>query len=275
MSPNLKKVAVLIVTYNSQKVLPKALEALRKQTHPPHQILLVDTGSVDREYLKGHSEVVFAQKEGGFCLGNNVGYPLVDPSCAYLLLLNPDAFLFPDFIEKAVERMEQDGSIGAVTGTTYGYDLAQDTPSGFYDTTGIFQTWYGKWNDRGQGEKENRQKYRSECSVDAICGAVYFARKKALDSVLVQGQLFKPHFYMYKEDIDLSLRLSRAGWKLLFVPHLHAYHCRGWQGKRSAIPRHFRLLSAKNELHIQLLRKNPLPIFYSGVKWVVVKVFNF
>ena len=269
------KVAVLIVTYNSQKVLPSAMEALSKQTLPPYQVVIVDTGSENLDYLKPYGESILAKKGGGFCLGNNVGYEKIAPECDYVLLLNPDAFLFPDFIEHGVARMEQDSSLGALTGTTYGFSLEKMAPNGRYDTTGIQQTWYGKWYDRGQGQLVQKELFDQETDLKAICGAVFFLRKKALDQVLLpEGYIFPPHFYMYKEDIELSLRLSRAGWRLLFVPHLKAYHCRGWQGKRSAIPRLFRLFSAKNELSINVSEKKPLPIIYSVLKWGVVKFFN-
>ena len=267
----------MIVTFNSQKVLSKAMKALSKQTYPIQKIILVDTGSEDPNYLNDYKDahILFAQKNGGFCLGNNVGYHAVPPDSDYVLLLNPDAFLFEDFIEVAVKRMEQDSALGAVTGVTYGYDLVGDVPNGRYDTTGIFQTWYGKWFDRGQGELITKQQFIEEERVQAICGAVFFVRKKALDTVLLQGKnIFNPRFYMYKEDIDLSLRLSKQHWKLFFVPSLRAYHCRGWQGKRSNIPRRFREISAKNELSINFSRKNPLPILYSVLKWTVVKLLN-
>lgn len=269
MSP---KVSVIIVSYNSQKVLHKAMKALYKQTLLPHKVVIVDTGSEDREYLTPYNHVIFARKNGGFCLGNNVGYPIASKDADYVLLLNPDAFLFEDFIEKSVARMEGDASIGALTGRIYGYDIAKDVPTGRFDSTGIFQKFYGKWYDRGQGEKVTSQIYPEE-EIPAICGAVFFGRKKAFDAVLEKGNLFKPDFYMYKEDIDLSLRLQKTGWRLLFAPELQAYHCRGWQ-KRSAIPRNFRLLSAKNECSINFARKKPLPILYSVLKWTVVKLLN-
>lgn len=151
MSLERRKVAVIIVTYNSQKVLPKAMEALSKQTLPPFQIIMVDTGSENRDYLVPYGKPILTKKGGGFCLGNNLGYQKVSQECGYVLLLNPDAFLFPDFIEKAVERMDRDPSLGAVTGITYGYCLEKMVPNNRYDTTGIVQTWYGKWIDRGQG----------------------------------------------------------------------------------------------------------------------------
>lgn len=273
----LKKVVVLIVTFNSQRVLHKAIESLQRQTYPIEKLILIDTGSDDIAYLLPYKEatVIYGPKYGGFCLGNNLGFQAVPHDCDYLLLLNPDAFLFNDFIEKAVLHMEGNPKLGGVTGITYGYDLSKDAPTGYYDTTGIFPTWYGRWFDRGQGVPVSKNRYARNEYIPAICGAVFFLRKRALDEILLPGKnIFNNKFHMYKEDIDLSLRLARRGWKLLFAPDLEAYHCRGWQGKRGNIPKYYRLISAKNELVINFSRKNPLAVVYSVLKWGAVKFFN-
>ena len=57
---------------------------------------------------------------------------------------------------------------------------------------------------------------------------------------------FDPHYFMYNEDVDLNVRLRRAGWRVVFLPHVHVTHHLGasssadWQ-KRA------RMVSAYNE----------------------------
>lgn len=274
--------SIIIVTHNSQKFLPKAMEALLQQTRPADQILLVDTGSQDATYLKPYASlpsvrVHMAEKESGFCRGNNVGYQLLSPECDYVFLVNPDLFLTPHYLEKAIAWMEQPAHrpCAAITGTTLGFDIEKDEPTGYYDTTGIFSTWYGRWYDRAQRESIDLNRYQSEEEISAICGAVFFCRRHALDQVLLKnGDLLDSSFYMYKEDIDLSLRLKSQNWKLYFVPSLLAYHCRGWSLNRRHMPRKLRLCSALNELRIHF-RMRALPkIVYSSIKWTAVKLLD-
>ena len=194
----------------------------------------------------------------------------VDPKCDYLFFLNPDAFLEENFTENAIGYMESHPKYGAITGTTLGYNLDRDKPTGKYDTTGIFRTWYGKWYDRGQGDAVDTTLYQAEEEIPAICGAVFFCRMKALPS----PEVMDPSFYMYKEDIDLSLKLRKKGWKLGFVPNLICYHCRGWDQDRKKMPRKFRLCSARNELAIQLKSLSPIPSLYSALKYTAVKLFD-
>jgi GT2 family glycosyltransferase len=273
---------VIIVTYNSQLHLPKALECLADQTHPPGQIILVDTGSTDRSYLSRYEnrpeiQIVFAEKNAGYCKGNNIGMTCVAKECDYVFLLNPDAFLTKNYLEKAIAFMQDRNQqrCGAVTGVTLGYDIKADHPTGKYDTTGIFRTWYGRWFDRYQGKEYQPSLFSKSEELPAICGAVFFCRKKALDAIrLEEEQIFDSTFYMYKEDIDLSIRLRKKGWSLFFVPELVAYHCRGWNSDRSKMPRQMRVCSARNELRIQVRLLSFIGIVYSAVKYFAVKVFN-
>lgn len=272
--------SVIIVTYNCPQHISKAIEALNRQTRPADQIILVDTGSKDRSYLESYPklsnvELHFGERECGFCVGNNIGFSKVSPQCDYVFLLNPDAFLTPTYLEEAIAYMEAHPQVGAITGTTLGYQMDKDAPTGLYDSTGIFRTWYGHWYDRAQGEEYQPHQYSAIEEIPAICGAVFFCRKKALDQVLLHStQIFNESFYMYKEDIDLSLRLQRKGWKLHYVPHLVAYHCRGWNPDRSKMPKRLRLCSASNEFRIHASMLSPIGMTYSALKYLTVRCFN-
>src|SRR5262249_41711624 len=148
------------------------------------------------------------------------------------------------FLEQAIAFMEQPQSakIGALTGILLGYDIVQDKLTGKVDSTGIFRRWYGKWYDRGQGQTYDQKQYNQPEPVPAICGALMLCRHKSLkETSLGPNIVLDPNYYMYKEDIDLSLRIRKKGWFLLFHPQFLAYHCRGWKTNRSQVPRQMRL----------------------------------
>jgi GT2 family glycosyltransferase len=84
--------------------------------------------------------------------------------------------------------------------------------------------------------------------LPAACGALMFCRTQALEEVaLAKNQVFDQRFFMYKEDIDLSLRLRGRGWRVARRPDLLCHHGRGWQG-RPKMSYRSRYLSARNEL---------------------------
>ncbi len=279
--------AVIIVTYNSERDIHHAMDCLQNQSVPASQVIIVDSGSAQLEYLtryrsRPNTVVLLANRNVGFCKGNNLGVELIHEPCDYVLFLNPDAFLTPRFLEEALAFMEQSTqkNCGAMTGILLGYDREANAPNGKYDSTGVFPTWYGKWYDRDQRQPynpNNPKNYKQPEQLPAICGALMLCRKTALDQVLINGvngkEVFDSSFFMYKEDIDLSCRLRQAGWTLMLYPSLLAYHCRGWSQRRAA-PRALRLQAALNELRLHWRHRQPIKICYSLAKYLSVYILN-
>jgi GT2 family glycosyltransferase len=144
-----------------------------------------------------------------------------------------------------------------------GYDSDLDLPTGRLDSTGIFRRWYGKWYDRGQGQPDGAN-YRSAQTVPALCGAFLFCRRRALEPEL--PQLFDENFFLYKEDIDLCLRLRRRGWQCRYEPALAVFHCRGWSADRKQMSRGLRLMAARNEVRLTVKHRSPY------IAWALAKL---
>lgn len=281
MSKPMQHCSVIIKTHNSERYLAKAVASLKSQTRLPDQIIIVDSASKHPEYLKPFQQdprikVIVERADIGFCRGNNLGVDYAIKQSDFILFLNPDAFLTPTFIEQALRVMNESANqdVAILTGALLGYDIEADQPTGRYDSTGVFRKWYGQWYDRYQGLATSQIHLQSTEEVPAICGALMFCRTQALKKVLLRDrEVFDNTFYMYKEDIDLSLRLKKAGWRLLFDPRLAAYHCRGWNADRTKMPRQYRLYSAKNELRIHMRYPSPC-VVYSLAKYLSVRFLN-
>ncbi len=273
----MSKVAVVVVTHDSQQVIGKCVRALADQSAPVHQLIVVDSGSKEPAYLTSVREfpgaVLVLRDNIGFARANNLGIGRVDPGVEYLLFLNPDAFLHGKFLAGATAVMERHPEAALLTGRLSGYDLQQHRPTGRLDSTGIFRTWYGRWYDRGQGEIDGDNYQRQE-SVPAVCGALMFGRRQALEQVARPGgAVFDPDFFLYKEDIELSLRLRKAGWSLLYDPRLPAFHCRGWLDKRRRMSPALRRTAAASE--VLLYRRHPSPyMLWAICKYLAVNLFR-
>lgn len=273
-------IAVIIVSYNCPEHIKRNMDSLRSQTRKTDQIIIVDNNSKDPsslESFKDDAEIIYSNVNSGFCAANNEGLKRTSEKTKYVLFLNPDAFLTDTFIEKSLAFMEDpaNASCGAMTGILLGYDPVQEEPTGRYDSTGIFSTPYGKWFDRDQGQEINSHLYKTKEEVPAICGALMLCRKEALMNAAFKDKtVWDNSFFMYKDDIDLSLRLRKKGWKLLFVPDLIAYHCRGWAVDRSKMSKEARLGSAKNELRMHLRTRAFKFLPYSLLKYAAVKFLN-
>lgn len=253
-------VGVVIVCHDSGEVLERNLVSLERQSVGPPAIVLVDSGSKRPEELERFAtrkEVAIVRCGNiGFGAANNVGFSLLARRCPLLLFLNPDAFLERRFLERALAAMAEPAlsRTAVLCGRTFWYDDGLGRASGRLDSTGVFRNWYGRWYDRGQGERP-WGRYLQEQKLPAVCGAVMFCRSAALDEVATGGRVFDEDFFLYKEDIELSLRLRRRGWELRYRPELVAFHSRGWQRQRRQMPRPARLQAAASEL--LLYRKHP------------------
>jgi GT2 family glycosyltransferase len=237
---------------------------------------LVDSGSTQPEYVARYNRasgvtVVLEKENIGFSRANNLAFECLKDDADYVAFVNPDAFLLADFFAEAVaflERLEHT-AVGAVTGVLLGYDLGRDRPTGLCDSAGIFRSWYGRRYDRYKGQPAERVNVSGPEPVPAICGALMFCRTRALRDVLIGDlELFDSTFFMYKEDIDLSLRLRGAGWELILLPRIAGFHCRGWKG-RASMSRQARVMSARNELRLEARNRSPF-VVYALLKYFYV-----
>ncbi len=204
----------------------------------------------------------------------------------YFQLVNPDLIMEPDYLEKMVEAMEADESVGAATGKLYkilnedtrGILVSHKDSPCVIDTTGVVISKSGRARDRGQYEEDKGQ-YDGLTEVDAVSAASAMYRAETLSNIKyqisnikIENEYFDPDFHSYWEDVDLSWRMKNAGWKNIFVPEAVAYHGRtagsskgGYKDILGFIKHHKKLspfvrqLNYKN--HIFMYVKNS-PYFY-------------
>jgi N-acetylglucosaminyl-diphospho-decaprenol L-rhamnosyltransferase len=267
--------AVIIVTHDSALVLHQCLASLAGQSLLPSQVLVLDSGSAATGYLDDLPPPVRAvrlRENIGFSRANNEGFLKVDGAVEYLLFLNPDVLLQPDALALGVRALEEEQGVGCLTGRLLGYDFARQQPSGLLDSTGIFRKWYGRWYDRGQGEPDRGQYVLTE-DVPAACGALLLCRRKALTETMLQGgAVFDPDFFLYKEDIELCLRLRKKGWRIRYDPAVRAWHGRGWRNRRE-MSFALRRMAAGSEL--TLYRKHPSPyLLWALLKYLLVRLLK-
>ncbi len=272
------KIGVVTVTYNSGPFFDEYMRSLEAQTRRPDLVVLVDSGSSQPQFLEraAHYKVpleLLRESNVGVCVGNNIGWRRLR-GFNYVIFLNPDAFLTPDFIERAVAYMEREPKVGMVTPSLLRYDIENHRPLDIIDTTGVVRNWLGLLKERDQSKPAQMLKrYTAPSPIPWLCTAVAMGRREAMESVVEpDDQLFDESFFMYKDDTDLSWRVRRAGWSIIHHPALVGYHCRGWQDRRSA-SRKSRLLTARNEVKMCLKNRSPF-VVVAILKYLLVRLFN-
>lgn len=253
----MEPIHVVIVTHNSDLVLSNCLQHLALQSICPTSVIIVDCGSdsvPDVSHFSRKLNVhVDATTNLGFSKANNRGAAMIrERNEGLLIFLNPDCFLPPQALEKTqsiLSSMQEHVVLGP---KLLGIDTSTMRGTGRIDSAGIFRSPLGRWYDRGHGRRD-RSTFDQQMEVPALCGAMLCARMSSWNEL--GDNIFDSDFFLYKEDIELGLRLRSLGWKMIYHPEVHAFHGRGWKGKRKKIPRRLRLTAARSE--ILLYKKHP------------------
>lgn len=239
--PNIR-LSVIIVNYNVRYFLDQCLNSVfRAKKEIPFEIFVVDNnsvdGSVEMVQEKYPSVILIANKENiGFSKANNLAIKRAGGE--YVLLLNPDTVVEEDTFEKCLKFMDEHpeaGGLGVKMIDGRGNFLPESkrglpTPAvAFYKIFG-FSSLFPKSRRFGQyhlGFLDNEKIH----PVEVLSGAFMMLRKTVLDKT----GLLDEAFFMYGEDIDLSYRITAAGYKNYYFPETRIIHYKGESTKKSSV----------------------------------------
>ena len=211
------------------------------------------------------------KKNIGFSQANNIAINEFRDS-EWILILNPDARIECNSMSELLDHanIKENKKVGIFSVPLMRYDYNNKGPLHVYDSYGIKCTAIGRWIDIKSNQQwvdivSNKSEYR-----EALCGAFLFVRREALNKSKIKGVIgFDSSLYMYKEDIELCLRLKNNGWDSKIYLNTIAYHCRGWNGNRSDVPYWGLKRSANNDIIVASRYKwRALPFAVAKFLWV-------
>jgi GT2 family glycosyltransferase len=247
-------VSVCIVTYNSARDIEDCLHAVQRQSFPLASIVVVDNASTDgtREVLARCGDgirLILNERNNGFAGGQNQAIAASAPS-DYVLVLNPDVSLDPDYIAEIVAIMERDPRIGSATGML----VRADRPDTM-DSAGLVLRQDRNAADLAAGEPA--ADWTNPREIFGVSGAAAVYRRAMIEDVTDGGQFFDEDFFAYKEDVDVAWRARHLGWTAVYVPTARAVHRRGWKpGGRRSVPIFVRRHSYQNRF-FTLIKNEP------------------
>ena len=236
------ELSIIIVNYNVKHFLEQCLLSVEKAIEKiDAEIFVVDNNSVDGSVKlvkeKFPKVNLIENKENtGFSKANNQAINVSKGK--YVLLLNPDTVVEEDTFSKCIEFMnkhENAGALGVKMIDGKGNFLPESkrglpTPAvAFYKIFGLSRLFpkskkMGKYH-LGYLSKEKNNK------IDVLSGAFMFLRKSVLDKI----GLLDEAFFMYGEDIDLSYRVTLAGYDNYYFSETNIIHYKGESTKKGSI----------------------------------------
>ena len=236
------KISIVIVNYNVKHFLIQCLQSVQKAiANMDAEVFVVDNASCDDSVEALQTKfpwvnIIQNNENVGFSGANNQAIKLATGE--FVLLLNPDTLVEEDTFVKCVDFMHQTpdaGALGVKMINGNGEFLPESKralpiPSvAFYKIFGLSKLFpnskrFGSYhltyldNDKTQ-------------SVEVLSGAFMFIRKKVLDEI----GLLDETFFMYGEDIDLSYRIIKAGYKNYYLPDTRIIHYKGESTKKGTV----------------------------------------
>ena len=245
-------VSVVVVSYNALPWLERSLESVMGL-----ETIVVDNGSADAsvEVARRHGALVIEQENRGFGAGNNAGMRAA--SGDYFLLLNSDAWVVGDAVERLVEFAEAHPEAAVVGPRLLNEDGTLQRSARGFPSLWRLATEYFFLRKLAPGSRTLNAFYGSRFAHDEVreaeflMGACLLVRRQAADTV----GLFDEDFFMFSEETDWCYRFRQAGWKVLFYPGAEFVHVGGATTARDWGPMYREQLRG----HLRFLAKHKGP----------------
>lgn len=239
------KLSVIILSYNTRDITKGSLESLFKAVNDsqpfPVETIVVDNGSTDGsvEMIKRFRQVkaIFNKKNLGYPRGNNQG--LKSASGQYILFLNSDVIFGQVDLKKVVSYLDQNKNIGVLTvkvvlpngkvdpASHRGFPTLWRSSSYFLKLEKLFGR-IPLLNRLFGGYHLTYLDLKKVHEIDSPSGAFYLCRTEIMKKL--KG--FDEDYFMYGEDLDLSYRIKKLGYQVVYYPFFQVTHLKYASGLR-------------------------------------------
>ncbi|MGE0784339.1 MAG: glycosyltransferase [Sandaracinaceae bacterium] len=222
-------VTVVIVNYEGGEDLARCVDAFAASDYPSVEILVVDNGSRDGSHRAlGPCErrlVVLENPINGYAAAVNFALPHAKGEL--LVIANNDVFVDRGWLGALARTITDDGTIGCAAGKLLFVDgrinsIAHRALDDFY------------WEDEGFGQPDTGQ-YEQARDVEGVCWAAVMFRRRCLDAIAP----LDTDYVLYVEDVDASVLVREAGWRIRYVPEAIARHRFHGSSEGPSLAEHF------------------------------------
>jgi GT2 family glycosyltransferase len=218
-APNSPLVSIITVNYDHSHDTIEFLNSMQKVNYPNLEYIVIDNGSEVEDYEKLRNkfpdyQYIRIEKNVGFAGANNRG--LEQASGDYILCINNDIIVDPEFLQPLITKLQNNPEIGIVCPKIYFYDAPQNIQFAGYTN---FNQITIRNRGIGYNEPDTGQYDKDTFSAFAHGAAMLFPRK-----VLEEIGLMSEYFFLYYEDMDWGMRVRNNGYQIGFVHNSKVFH---------------------------------------------------
>ena len=254
-------ISIILVSYNTAQMSVQALSSLFASAGDFElEVFVIDNASSDDSVeiiKKSFPNITLIENDTnvGFGRANNQALDLL--SGEYVLLLNTDAFVQPDTLQKSILYMQSHVNCGLLGAKLLGRDGDLQSSCRYWPTPlNIFAVKTGLNRLFKQIKMVDDANWNPEITqnCDWVPGCYYLIRKKVIDDI----GLFDPIYFLYYEEVDHCLAIKKAGWDVTYFADISVVHIGGESAKSNGeITASGRQLSALQiESELIYFRKN-------------------
>jgi hypothetical protein len=256
-----RKVGIILINYKdyAERFLAPCRDSLRQQNYPIEltKVYIIDNASTPEsfKYLSGiYPEAnILTRGDGNYAAANNLGFKEArEDGCEYLVTVNMDTEMEPSWLSELVSALENNPAAGVAQSKILLFPKTEEEKKNpKINSLGNVIHFLGFGFTSGYGEPDREilgypeiKGYASGCS--------FIIRAEVLEKI---GG-YNEEYYMYHDDLELSLKAKLAGYQIVLAPRSVIYH--KYEFKRSA----------KMVYYMERNRYLTLMIFYPG--WLLI-----
>ena len=249
-------VSIITINYNESGVTLEMLQSLKELTYQNFEVIVVDNASpndnpdiIKETYPEVH--LIKSKENLGFAGGNNLGVEAAKG--AYLLFINNDTIVPPNFIEPLVATLENDTTIGMVSPKIkFHWDASLIQYAGYTP----MNHWTIRNNSIGYHQKDEGA-FDVPGETSSIHGAAMMVPKRVVDAVGMMTEIY----FLYYEEHDWAEMIKRAGYKVYYQPKSYILHKESLStGKFSPLKTYY---IARNRIVFARRNFKPVQLFVS------------
>lgn len=218
----MKRLSIIIVTYNSEKDIYDCIGAIRKHADIPREeleVIVVDNDSQQCDNMfatitKRYGDSIILTRNtcnGGYGQGNNIGIRMAQSP--YIMIMNPDVRLTQPIMKRALQYMDSHPDTGI-----YGMQQVMGNGTLSLNSHNCTHRLNGYLRIMLTAIANRTGWFLPSCMY--INGSCFIIRKREFET----AGLFDESIFMYGEEDDIFMRMKAIGMKTVFDRHSHYAH---------------------------------------------------